>query len=91
MTRLIKEGDDNLHERINRLRDDNERKVASLRDEISTFKLEVAREYASQSHLKEVEERLTRAIEKFESRMATMPEELAKEIVQAIRSGGELG
>lgn len=87
MTRIISDGDDELHSRINRARDEFNKEIAALRTDFTSYKLEVAREYASHTHLKEVEDRLTRAIEKLDSRLEDMPKQLAQEIIRAIRAG----
>lgn len=86
MTRLISDGDDELHSRLNRARDEFNKELTLLRSDFTSYKLEVAREYASHTHLKEVEDRLTRALDKLDSRLADMPKLFAEEVARAIRA-----
>jgi SMC interacting uncharacterized protein involved in chromosome segregation len=88
LTRLIGDGDEKLHERINRGQQAFAKEIDLLRSEFNSFRLEAAREFASHTHLKDLEERLTKAIERVDSRLEDMPRKLAKEIIQALKEGG---
>lgn len=85
MFRQIREADDTLHERVNRLRAEAQRDINLVRQELTEYKLQVAQEYASVEHLKEVENRLVRAIEKLTEKMEDMPEQLALAIQKTRR------
>jgi len=86
VSRQIREADDKLHERVNRLREETQRDVHQSRQELTDYKLQVAQEYASVEHLKEVEDRLVRAIDKLTAKMEDMPAQLALAL-QKMRGG----
>jgi len=76
--------EDKLHERISRVKEELAQELKGLRAEFTDYKLQVAREYASVDHLKEVENRLVDAIEKLTGKMDAMPGRMAAEIRQLI-------
>jgi len=75
-----KDREDKLHDRITRVREDHNRDHAELRRELNEYKLQVQREYASVDHLKEVENRLVKAIDD----LSTVVKDLANEIKNAL-------
>ncbi|WP_420415143.1 hypothetical protein [Roseibium sp.] len=77
VSRQIREADDKLHERISRLREETQRDVHKSLQALTDYKLQVAQEYASVEHLKEVENRLVRAIEQLTAKLEDMPAQLA--------------
>lgn len=60
--------------------------ILQTRRELNDFKLEVSRQYASHDHLREVEERLTKVIEKLDRRIEDMPRQLAAAVQAALKN-----
>lgn len=58
-------------------------RVAELNKELHSYKLDVVNTYASVQHLKEVEQRLERAIAGVTERLDTLPARLASELRRA--------
>ncbi|MER9685920.1 hypothetical protein [Mesorhizobium sp. M0139] len=54
---------------VEKLREDNALRFAAVAQVISDFKLEVARNYATNSSIREVEERVVQAIERLGDRL----------------------
>lgn len=52
--------------------------IQRIRQEFTAYKLEVAQNYASVEHLKEVETRLVNAIEKLTDKLDTMPDRFSR-------------
>lgn len=66
-----------LDEKIDREVDSVKAALTAHQQQHNDFKLEVAQTYASQTHLKETEERLVSAINKLEAAIAAMPASIA--------------
>jgi ABC-type transporter Mla subunit MlaD len=62
-----------------------ETKTDKLVTDLNDFKLEVAKEYASITHIKDVEERLVKAIENLSSALESMPDRVSKILSAANR------
>lgn len=57
------------HDETEKVRRAGESKIASLRESLSAYKLEVAKTYASITYLKEVERRLTSHLIRIENKL----------------------
>jgi len=79
------DGDNKLHDRLSRVREEFSRELSKLRNDFSEYQLLAQREYASVDHLKEVETRLAQAIERLDSRLEAMPGQLAQELKQVFK------
>ena len=59
--------------------------INSMRADFSSYKLQVAREFASTDHLKEVEQRLVRALEGIDSKMDSLVEHFQQFLMSSRR------
>ena len=80
----IREAEDKLHDRVSRVKEELSQELKALRADFTDYKLQVAREYASVDHLKEVETRLVDAIEKLTGKMDAMPDRVGVAVRQAM-------
>ena len=82
LSEQIKASVDDLHARISRAQKESSNQDQRLLEDLTDFKLYVEREYASREHLREVENRLAKAIENLTSKLDAMPSQLAHELKQ---------
>ena len=71
-----------------RTRRDSEDGLSTQREALAAFKLDVARDYASIAHLKDVEKRLTAHLVRIEQKLDTVPNAAARSLAPYYKHGG---
>lgn len=72
--------------RILSMREEFNLRTADLKDTVADLELKISKEYASLSHLQEVEKRLTTALDKLRDIVQDLPREIASAIADKDKS-----